>query len=188
MCGCLKVSRSGYYAWCKREPGKRELANAALDESILTVFNQHEARFGAIRVTKDLHGMGIVCTKNRVARRMNLMKIRAKGKRKFKATTDSAHVKPTFENLLNREFRAEAPNQKWVSDITYVWTQEGWLYLCVFIDLYSRAVIGWSMGNRIDSNLVCNALMMALWRRGFPKGVLVHSDRGSQYASDPTPF
>lgn len=183
MCGCLKVSRSGYYAWCKREPGKRELANAALDESILTVFNQHEARFGAIRVTKDLHGMGIVCTKNRVARRMNLLKIRAKGKRKFKATTDSAHVKPTFENLLNREFRAEAPNQKWVSDITYVWTQEGWLYLCVFIDLYSRAVIGWSMGNRIDSNLVCNALMMALWRRGFPKGVLVHSDRGSQYAS-----
>ena len=114
---------------------------------------------------------------------MNLLKIRAKGKRKFKATTDSAHVKPTFENLLNREFRAEAPNQKWVSDITYVWTQEGWLYLCVFIDLYSRAVIGWSMGNRIDSNLVCNALMMALWRRGFPKGVLVHSDRGSQYAS-----
>ena len=145
MCGCLKVSRSGYYAWCKREPGKRELANAALDESILTVFNQHEARFGAIRVTKDLHGMGIVCTKNRVARRMNLMKIRAKGKRKFKATTDSAHVKPTFENLLNREFRAEAPNQKWVTDITEFNVAGEKLYLSPMMDLYNGEIIAYEM-------------------------------------------
>ena len=111
------------------------------------------------------------------------MGLKAKGKKKFKATTDSEHKLPIFENLLSRDFHAEAPNQKWTSDITYVWTDEGWLYLCVYIDLFSRSVIGWSMSKRINRHLVCDALTMALWRRGFPKGVIVHTDRGSQYAS-----
>lgn len=128
--------------------------------------------------------MNIDCSENRVARRMAAMNLKAKGKKKFKATTDSSHKLPVFENILNRDFYATSPNQKWCSDITYVWTQEGWLYLCVYIDLYSRSVIGWSMGKRINKELVCNALMMALWRRGFPKNIIVHSDRGSQYASN----
>lgn len=112
-----------------------------------------------------------------------MMGLRAKGKKKFKVTTDSNHNLAIFDNLLQRNFYASARNQKWVSDISYVWTDEGWLYLCVYIDLYSRSVIGWSMSKRINKKLVCDALVMALWRRGFPKGVIVHTDRGSQYAS-----
>ena len=134
-------------------------------------------------MTTELQAKDIRCSRNRVARRMQAMNMQAKAKRKFKATTDSKHALPVFPNVLNRNFTATAPGQKWVTDITYVWTQSGWLYLCVFMDLYARSIIGWSMGKRINKALVCDALTMALWRTGFPKGVVVHSDRGSQYAS-----
>ena len=122
---------------------------------------------------------GETCGKNRVAKRMKHLGLRAKAKRKFKVTTDSKHNLPVAPNLLNRDFSATAPNQKWVGDISYIWTDEGWMYLAVVIDLYSRAVIGWSMQPTMSRNLVCDALTMALWRRGFPRGVLFHSDSGS---------
>jgi len=150
---------------------------------IKSIFIENGSKYGAPRITKELQDKGLPCSENRVARRMQSMKLKAKGKRKFKATTNSKHNLPIFDNLLNRDFNATVPNQKWVTDITYVSTREGWLYLCVYIDLYSRSVIGWSMNKRMTKALVCDALTMALWRRGFPKDVIVHSDRGSQYAS-----
>jgi len=179
----LSIERSGYYAWLKRKPGKRKLANEELDKKILTIFNKHKARYGAPRITDELQENGEICNKNHVARRMKCLGIKAKGKKKFRNTTDSNHHLPVAPNLLNREFSADAPNQKWCGDISYVWTDEGWLYLATVIDLYSRKVIGWSLQATMTKQLVCDALMMALWRRGFPRGVLFHSDRGSQYCS-----
>jgi transposase InsO family protein len=177
------IERSGYYAWLKRKPGKRQLSNEILDKKIIAVFNTHQSRYGAVRITDELCEKGETCSKNRVARRMQCMVLRAKAKKKFKMTTDSKHNLPVAPNLLNRDFTAHAPNQKWCGDISYVWTDEGWMYLAVIIDLYSRAVIGWSIQSTMSRQIVCDALMMALWRRGFPQGVLFHSDRGSQYCS-----
>lgn len=179
----LAIERSGYYAWLKKVPGKRSQSNVALDQKILTTFHQHKGRYGAPRLTDELRGEGERVSKNRVARRMKALEIRAKGKKKFKATTDSKHDLPVASNLLNRDFSATKPNEKWCGDITYVWTDEGWLYLATVIDLYSRKVIGWSLQSTMTKQLVCDALMMALWRRGFPRKVLFHSDRGSQYCS-----
>lgn len=179
----LAIERSGYYAWLKKVPGQRVIANTALDKKILTLFNQHKGRYGAPRLTDELRGEGEKVSKNRVARRMKALGIQAKGKKKFKATTDSKHELPVASNLLNRDFTATKPNEKWCGDITYVWTEEGWLYLATVIDLYSRKVIGWSLQSTMTKQLVCDALMMALWRRGFPRHVLFHSDRGSQYCS-----
>lgn len=183
MCYMLSIERSGYYAWNKRVPGKREKSNSLLDEKITTVFQAHHSRYGAVRITDELQDHGESCSKNRVARRMQNLGLQAKAKKKFKVTTDSNHKLPIAPNLLNRDFTATASNQKWVGDISYIWTKEGWLYLAVVIDLYSRSVIGWSMQPTMSSQLVCDALMMALWRRGFPHGILFHSDRGSQYCS-----
>lgn len=183
MCEYLGVSRSSYYDWCKHPISRREATNQKLDEAITSVFQLHKGKYGSPRITQDLKCEDIDCSENRVARRMKIMELKAKGRRKYKATTDSGHQMPVFANVLDRDFTATAPNQKYVSDITYIWTQEGWLYLCVFIDLYSRSIIGWSMNKSMNKDLVCNALIMALWRRGFPRGVIVHSDRGSQYAS-----
>jgi putative transposase len=179
----FSIERSGYYAWLKRKPGKRKLSNEQLDKKIAETFNAHKSRYGAIRITDELCDAGERCSKNRVARRMKSLGLKAKGKKKFKITTDSKHNLPVALNLLNRDFSATAPNQKWVGDISYVWTDEGWMYLAVVIDLYSRAIIGWSMQPTMSRQLVCDALIMALWRRGFPKGVIFHSDRGSQYCS-----
>lgn len=183
MCQMLSVERSGYYAFLKRKPGKRELANQKLDSKIVSIFNAHRSRYGAKRIMDELHDSGETCGKNRVANRMKRMGLRAKAKKKFKVTTDSKHSLPVAPNILDRDFNADRPNQKWVGDISYIRTQEGWMYLAVVIDLYSRAVVGWSIQPVMDKKLVCDALMMALWRRGFPKGVLFHSDRGSQYCS-----
>lgn len=180
----FSIERSGYYAWLKRKPGKRAISNKELDSKITAIFNIHKNRYGAKRITDELHDNGERCGKNRVARRMKHLGLRAKAKKKFKATTDSKHNLPVAPNLLDRDFTATAPNQKWVGDISYVWTEEGWMYLAVVIDLYSRAVIGWSIQSTMSRQLVCDALMMALWRRGFPCGVLFHSDRGSQYCSN----
>jgi putative transposase len=180
----FSIERSGYYSWIKRKPSKQTIANETLDKKIITIFNNHSSRYGHPRITNELHDQGEKCGKNRVFRRMKFIGLRAKGKKKFKVTTDSNHNLPVAANLLNRDFSAAAPNQKWVSDITYVWTDEGWLYLATVIDLYSRAVIGWSIQPTMTRELVCDALMMALWRRRFPRGVMCHSDRGSQYCSD----
>jgi putative transposase len=179
----LLIERSGYYAWRHRQPGKRSLENSLLDKKIAVIFKAHHGRYGAKRITAQLRDDGETCQKNRVARRMRYLGLYAKAKKKFKVTTDSKHNLPVAENLLNRDFSATAPNQKWVGDISYIWTEEGWMYLAVVIDLFSRTVIGWSMQPSMSRQLVCNALLMAMWRRGFPRGVLFHSDRGSQYCS-----
>ncbi len=183
MCRLLNVSRSGYYAWCKRSPSTQEKHNLFLDQKILEIHKLHEGRYGALRILRALLAAGVVTSFNRLKRRLQKLKIKAKRGKKFKLTTDSKHNLPYAQNILNREFEAAAPNQKWVGDITYIPTQEGWLYLAVVIDLYSRKVIGWSMSKRINKKLVCDALNMALALRSFPKGVLFHSDRGSQYCS-----
>ena len=155
MCGVLNVSRSGFYDWAARGPSRRTQSNRKLDSRIRHIF----------------------------ARRMRVLGLRAIQAQKFKVTTDSNHTKPVAPDLLEQDFFATAPNQKWTSDITYVWTDEGWLYLAVVMDLYSRAIVGWSMHRRMTQQLVCDALTMALFRRHFPKGTIIHSDRGSQYCS-----
>jgi putative transposase len=187
MSRVLKVSRGGYYAWVGRQgrgPSPRAAKRQARDAVILQAFMRCKGRNGSPRVTQDLHDAGERCDRKTVADSMRRQGLRAKAATKFKVTTDSKHDLPVAPNRLNRDFSAAAPNQKWVGDISYLWTDEGWVYLAVIIDLYSRAVIGWSLSNRMTRQLACDALRMALWRRGFPKGVLVHSDRGSQYCSN----
>lgn len=180
----FSIERSGYYAWLKKQPGIRAMSNKVLDEKIMVIFKKHLGRYGAQRIRNELRRNGEICSKNRVAKRMKCLSLRAKARKKFKITTDSKHNLPVAPNLLNRDFTAHAPNQKWCGDISYVWTDEGWMYLAVIIDLYSRAVIGWSIQSTMSRQLVCDALTMALWRRGFPRGVIFHSDRGSQYCSN----
>ncbi len=183
MCDILDVSRSGYYDWIAREQRQRVSSPHNLDRRIREIFGEHRQRYGAPRITKTLHHEGLRCSENRISRRMRLLGLKAIQARKFKVTTDSTHANPVAPDLLKQDFRAEAPNQKWTSDITYVWTNEGWLYLAVVMDLYSRAIVGWSMNRRMTQQLVCDALSMALFRRGFPKDIILHSDRGSQYCS-----
>lgn len=183
MCALFQVSRSGFYAWLTRTPSKRDQANKALDAKIKSIFVTHKQRYGAPRITRELKKQNEVCSHTRVANRMKVMNIKAVAKKKFKVTTDSKHSLPVYNNVLNRDFTATKPNQKWCCDISYIHTDEGWLYLAVVIDVYSRAVIGWSMNQRMNKALVCDALTMALFRRKFPKDVIVHSDRGSQYCS-----
>jgi putative transposase len=183
MCALLNVSRSGYYSFVNRPLSKRQLNNKRLDIKIKCIYNEHKKRYGAPRITRVLQSQNEPCSHTRVARRMQAMGLAALAKKKFKVTTDSEHSLPIYKNYLNRNFSATTINQKWACDITYIRTQEGWLYLAVVIDLYSRAVIGWSMDKRMKKNLVCDALSMALFRRKFPTGVIVHSDRGSQYCS-----
>jgi transposase InsO family protein len=183
MCGVLNVSRSGFYHWKARGPSQGTLSNRELDSRVRELFAHHERRYGAPRITSDLHDEGFGCSENRVARRMRAMGLQAIQAKKFKVTTDSNHSKPVAPDLVEQDFSAAGPNEKWVSDISYVWTDEGWLYLAVVMDLYSRAIVGWSMNRRMTQKLVCDALTMALFRRHFPKGTIIHSDRGSQYCS-----
>ena len=183
MCKVLNVSRGGYYDWVKRPASKREQENDYLASQIKMIFDKEKQRAGAVRITKKLKKMGKTAGKNRVARIMRKKGWRAKGARKFKATTNSNHHLPVAPNLLEQNFEANKPNKKFVSDITYIWTDEGWLYLAVVMDLYSRMVVGWALSERMTASLVCNALQMAIWRRKRPQGVIVHSDRGSQYCS-----
>ncbi len=183
MCKLLKVSRSGYYAWRSRGKSSRALANESLLVRIKESYIRGRSVYGSPRITSDLRDAGIICSRNRVARLMRISKIRAKTKRRFKVTTDSKHKLPIAPNLLARDFTATAPDTVWVADITYVWTQEGWLYLAAVLDLYSRSIVGWSMGSRIDARLAVGALSQAVKRRRPGKGLVFHSDRGVQYAS-----
>ena len=183
MCSVLNVSRSGFYHWAGRMPSQRAQSNSQVDRRIREIFVHHRQRYGAPRITDALHDEGTECSENRVARRMRALGLKAIQAKKFKVTTDSNHAKPVAPDLIEQDFSAEAPNQKWTSDITYVWTDQGWLYLAVVMDLCSRAIVGWSMHRRMTQQLVCDALTMALFRRHFPKGTIIHSDRGSQYCS-----
>ena len=153
------------------------------DMLIREAFERSKCRSGARRIQRDLSDDGYPCCLKTIQASMKRQNLIPKAARKFKVTTDSKHSLPISPNLLKRDFSATAPNQKWAGDITYLQTTEGWLYLAVVIDLYSRKVIGWSMDTTMKADLVCNALSMALWRRKFPEGVIFHSDRGSQYCS-----
>lgn len=183
MCKTLSVSPSGYYDWRGRSPSTRAQENTTFAAKIKVIFDDESSRVGAKRITKRLRQEGSSVSHHRVARIMRLHGWRAKAARKFKATTNSNHKLPVAPNLLQQNFAASKPNEKWVSDITYIWTEEGWLYLAVVMDLYSRMVVGWSMSERMTSKLVIEALQMAIWRRKKPRGVILHSDRGSQYCS-----
>jgi putative transposase len=183
MCEMLEVAKSSYYEWWSNPISKRFSRYRQLDILIESIFIEHQERYGSTRIYHELKYRGIACTRKIVAKRMKLIGLTAKARRKFKVTTDSNHNKPVALNLLEQNFTAAAPNQKWATDITYIHTKEGWLYLCVFIDLYSRAVIGWSMSKTLRATLVTDALLMAMFRRKLPQRVIVHSDRGSQYCS-----
>jgi len=185
MVAVFGISRSGYYAWVKRcqYPSAKKVAQQHLDSQVKAIFNRSKQRSGARRIRVELQAQGYAHDTKTIGRSMKRQDLVAKAARKFKVTTDSNHRLPVAPNLLGQNFNAEMPNQKWAGDITYLYTSEGWLYLAVMLDLHSRAIIGWSMSTRMTADLVCDALDMALWRRGFPKGVIVHSDRGSQYCS-----
>ena len=184
MCQSLSVSRSGFYRWASSEPSKRQQEDAILVREVRTVHLEFKERYGAPRIQAELKDRGFSCSRKRVARRMRENGIRSKRARKVKvATTDSKHSLPVAENLLGRDFCPAGPNRAWVSDITYIPTAEGWIYLATVIDLWSRKVVGWEMGDSMETGLVITAFERACVSRGRPEGVIFHSDRGSQYAS-----
>jgi len=182
QCRVLGVSRSGYYDWCERPVSQREHENARLLEKIKLVHKESEQTYGSPRVYTELEEQGETCGKNRIARLMRENKVVSIHRRKYRATTESNHALPVAENILGRKFQASAPDQKWVGDITYLQTREGWLYLAVVIDLFSRQIIGWSMSESLSKDLAVDSLEMALEQRGVAPE-LFHSDRGVQYAS-----
>lgn len=183
MCRVLQVSRSGYYAWLSRPGSYRSWVNRQLVSQIRLVHERSRRLYGSPRVTDELRDQGYVCNEKRVARLMRLHGIRAKTARKFRVTTDSKHSYPVAPNRLDRRFTVDRPNAVWVSDITYIWTSEGWLYLAGVLDLYSRQVVGWSMSRRVDGELTLSALRQAIARRHPDPGLLHHSDQGKQYAA-----
>src|SRR5580692_9079186 len=184
LCETLEVSTAGYYAWRQRPTSSQEQRRTALVVEIRAIHAETKARYGSPRVHAELVARGQDCCVNTVARLMHDHDVRAKTARKFRCTTDSNHDLPVAENLLDRQFNPAAANEAWVADITYIPTREGWLYLAVVEDLYSRRVVGWSMATHLESRLVVDALALAVERRLPGEGLLAHSDRGSQYASD----
>ena len=180
----LGVSPSGYYAWRKRPPSAQKMADQSLVEQIEAIHQDSRRTYGSPRIHQELADNGVKCGHNRVARLMQTVGLAAKQHRKFKiTTTDSNHDYPVAPNVLDRDFTAEGPNQKWLADITYIPTDEGWLYLAAVLDLYSRRIVGWAMDDNLERHLVIPALQMALETRQPGPGLLHHSDRGSQYAS-----
>lgn len=180
----MKVSRSGYYSWLNRSLSNRAIENQQLTKSIKEVFLQNRNIYGTRRIAKILAKNDIFISRKRIGKLMAAAGLYCKTKRKFKVTTDSKHNKPISPNLLQRQFDVIQPDTYWVGDITYIPTKEGWLYLAIVIDLYSRQVIDWSMANHMKTKLINNALTMAIWKRKPKRGLIWHSDRGSQYASD----
>lgn len=183
MARVLKIARSGYYTWCKKPDSKRKIENSELIKKIESIQKKHRYTYGSPRVTKALRKKGYIVGKNRIARLMKGNNLGRRIKKRFKSTTNSDHKKSIAKNLLNRDFYTSKPNLVWVSDLTYISTAEGWLYLCVIIDLYSRKIVGWSMDSRMKADLVIQAYLMAYIKRKPPKGLIFHSDRGSQYCS-----
>ncbi|ATC59520.1 IS3 family transposase [Vibrio anguillarum] len=185
MAKVFGISRSGFYYWIKHRHNaiQREAIRQQLDTKVKEAFDNSKGRDGSRRIQKELSENGERYNVKTIAASMKRQDLTQKAARKFKCTTDSKHQMPVAPNLLAQNFSASAPNEKWAGDITYIATSEGWLYFAVIIDLYSRQVIGWSMDTRMTATLVCDALSMALFRRGFPEQVIVHSDRGSQHCS-----
>ncbi len=183
MARMLGVTCGGYYAWRSRVPSERTRQEQQLLEKIKAIQKEVKDRYGSPRVHRELRRRGIRVGHNRVARLMRLNGLGARRRKRYRSTTDSGHTLPVAENLVNRGFEVAAANQVWVSDLTYIPTAEGWLYLCSILDLHSRRVVGWSMSSRMTSELVVQALLMAVLLRRPPKGLIFHSDRGSQYCS-----
>lgn len=184
MCRCLDVSRAGYYAWCGRGPSPRAQENAALADAIKDIHTASRGTYGSPRVHAELVELGHELDVKRVARIMAEQGLRGRRKPKFCKTTDSNHDLPVAANVLDRNFEVDEPDRAWVGDITYVWTLEGWLYLAVIVDLFSRRVVGWAIADHMRTELVLDALTAALGSRTPSEaGLLFHSDQGSQYAA-----
>jgi transposase InsO family protein len=183
MCRMLGVSKAGYFAWRDRREPVRTAGNQAMGARIRAIHAGSRTTYGSPRIHRELRKQNVRVSRKRVERLMRVEGIRARPRRRFVATTDSHHDLPVAENLLAQNFTATAPNQRWVTDITYVPTGEGWLFLAAILDLFSRRVVGWSMQDRQDTSLVLNALELALRQRRIRPGLIHHSDRGCQYAS-----
>lgn len=184
LCRMLRVSRSGYYAWRVRKPSDRALEDERLRPKVVEAFKIGRGTYGSPRVLGELIDQGFDVGRRRIARLMRELGLRGLSPRKFRLTTDSDHEHPIAQNVLDRNFEAHRPNEKWVTDITYIWTSEGWLYLATVMDLYSRRIVGWPTADHMRTELCLDALGMALKQRTNIEGLVHHSDRGVQYASD----
>ena len=180
LCRVLQVSRSGYYAWRARRPSARDLEDERLRPKIVEAFETGRGTYGSPRVRDELIEQGFEIGRKRVARLMREMGLQGVTPRRFRVTTNSDHDHPIAENVLDRNFEASGPNEKWATDITYVWTGEGWLYLAVVMDLYSRRIVGWSTADHLETGLCLDALQRALGHRAGVEGLIHHSDRGVQ--------
>ena len=183
MCQVLSVSRSGFYRWCKHSPSRRQKENQQLLAVIQKIHDQSNGTYGSPRVTDDLRNRGLKYNHKRIERLMRIHNIRSKRKPKYKVTTNSKHKRSVAANLIQRNFDVQKPNRLWTSDITYIRTKEGWLYLAVFLDAYSRRIVGWSMNHLLNDQLIVNAFKQAQHHRQPAPGLIVHSDRGTQYCS-----
>ena len=179
MCEALDVSRSGFYAWLTRPRSQRSMADEVLGIQVRHSFVGSDRTYGARRVWHDMLAAGHECGLHRVERLMRAQGLRARPRRRG-LPLDRGVRSAIADNVLDRQFQADAPNQKWVADFTYIWTAEGWLYVAAVLDLFSRRVVGWSMSATMAAQLVTDALIMAIWRRGKPDALLHHSDQGSQ--------
>lgn len=183
LCEALDVSRSGFHAWLIRAPSKRSRNDEEIGAKVRESFIGSARTYGARRVWRDVLAEGIDCGLHRIERLMKAQALRARPRRRG-LPKDDGQRSMIAPNTLDREFHAERPNQRWIADFTYIWTAEGWLYVAAVIDLFSRRVVGWSMKAEMTAQLVTEALIMAIWRRGKPDALLHHSDQGSQYASE----
>jgi putative transposase len=184
MCRVLQVSRSGFNQWRVRKPSRRQVENESLDAKVATIHEVSERTYGRPRIVQSLKDQGHQASPERVRKSLQRQGLRPIHKRPYRVTTDSEHSKPIAPNVLARRFDGWAINQAWVADITYIATDEGWLYLAAILDLASRKIVGWSMNARMTKELVCDALKSAYWARKPATGLIMHTDRGSQYASD----
>ncbi len=184
MCEVLKVSTSGYYKWILNEPGEREEKKKEIMKMIRRIFHENRSVYGSPRITYELRDLGVCISEKTVGRYMKEMNLCATPKKKYIQTTDSNHSNPIYPNLLQRNFHSEAPDRVWVSDITYIWTSEGWLYLATVMDLFSRKIVGWSIDQSLTKDLALQALDRATLMREPSDELIHHSDRGSQYTSN----
>ncbi|MFZ2322074.1 MAG: IS3 family transposase [Ignavibacteriaceae bacterium] len=183
VCGVLQVSPSGYHKWLKHRISFRAVENQRILEIIKSHHNKSKATYGLPRIYAAIRKEGVIVNKKRIARLMKVNNIKAKTKRRFRVTTVQNSKAAASENLLNQNFTASSENKIWTGDITYLWTNEGWVYLAVVMDIYSRKIVGWSLDSNLSTELVIRALMMALVHRNPERGIIFHSDRGSQYTS-----
>ena len=185
LCGALGVSRGGFYAWLTRPPSARSRSDEELSAKVRASFLASDRTYGARRVWHDMLSDGVSCSLHRIERLMRQQALRARPRRRrLPADTGERTTNAIWPNVLDRTFQARSANRKWVADFTYIWTAEGWLYVAAVLDLFSRRVVGWSMSAAMTAQMVTDALIMAIWRRGKPDALLHHSDRGSQYTSE----